>query len=648
MQKQRGVLAASRLQKVSPDQKNVNADAGVLTSNQNDMLTTPSVLSTITDTHNQNAGQNDQQKSGMDLFVDRNKSSLDVSSSQMTSQNASAAVGFKKGQFYSVGDSHLTSQGDNYHVAEAAHDQIGKHQKLELAGAAIEIDIKYHAENLPQKGVEEAGNQNHGEQITRCSVVGSSVTAVSLHSGQNTRVPQSNQYASPMEMPECTVESAAAVPGSVLPKQQEAATPSSAGGWNPKNQQVPNTTDKAAPGNGGFPSQGQGLSANEQSTSAKDGGTSEANRDQKERRKKGYDPEHFFKVNGKLYQKLGKIGSGGSSEVHKVISAERAIYALKKIKLKGRDYPTAYGFCQEIGYLNKLKGKSNIIQLIDYEVTDKNLLKEGSPRDGKIKDDQYIYMVLEFGEIDLAHMVDHKWKERNNSNMKIDENWLRFYWQQMLEAVNTIHEERIVHSDLKPANFMLVRGSLKLIDFGIAKAIMNDTTNIQRDAKVGTLNYMSPEALLCDEQDSSGNVFKCGRPTDIWSLGCILYLMVYGKTPFADYTNFWTKFKAVTDRNHKISYPPVDNPWLIDLMRRCLAWDRDERWRIPQLLQHPFLVPRVPRDLPPINPDPDPCTMMMEQIRPYWADPEVARLFSEIRDVIAKRKEDETSQSTKM
>jgi serine/threonine-protein kinase TTK/MPS1 len=56
--------------------------------------------------------------------------------------------------------------------------------------------------------------------------------------------------------------------------------------------------------------------------------------------------------------------------------------------------------------------------------------------------------------------------------------------QQMLEAVNTIHEERIVHSDLKPANFMLVRGSLKLIDFGIAKAIMNDTTNIQRDSQV--------------------------------------------------------------------------------------------------------------------------------------------------------------------
>ncbi|XP_073352214.1 serine/threonine-protein kinase MPS1 isoform X5 [Aegilops tauschii subsp. strangulata] len=584
MQKQSGVLTASRLQKVSPDQKDVNAGAGVLASNQNDMLTTPSMLSTITDGHNQIAGQNDQQKNEMNMFVDRNKSSLDVSSSRITSRNASVAVGFKKDQFYSVGDSHLTSQGDNYHVAQAAHDQGGKHQKLELAGASVEMDVKYDAANLPQKVIEEACNQNHGEPMTRCSVVGSSVTAVSLHSGQNTRVPQSNRYASPMQMPECTVESSAAIPGSVPPKQQEAAMPSSVGDWNPKNHQVPNTTDKAAPGNGGLPSQGQGLSANEQSTSAKDGGTSQANRDQKERRKKGYDPEHFFKVNGKLYQKLGKIGSGGSSEVHKVISMERAIYALKKIKLKGRDYPTAYGFCQEIGYLNKLKGKSNIIQLIDYE--------------------------------------------------------------QMLEAVNTIHEERIVHSDLKPANFMLVKGSLKLIDFGIAKAIMNDTTNIQRDSQVGTLNYMSPEALLCNEQDSSGNIFKCGRPTDIWSLGCILYQMVYGKTPFADYTTFWTKFKAVTDRNHKISYEPVDNPWLIDLMQRCLAWDRDERWRIPQLLQHPFLVPLVPRDLPPIDPDPDPCSMLMDQVRPHWDNPEVARLCSELRGVIAKCKEDQSSQST--
>lgn len=65
-----------------------------------------------------------------------------------------------------------------------------------------------------------------------------------------------------------------------------------------------------------------------------------------------------------------------------------------------------------------------------------------------------------------------------------------------MQAVHTIHEARIVHSDLKPANFLMVEGTLKLIDFGIAKAIQNDTTSIARESQVGTLNYMSPEAIL--------------------------------------------------------------------------------------------------------------------------------------------------------
>jgi serine/threonine-protein kinase TTK/MPS1 len=55
----------------------------------------------------------------------------------------------------------------------------------------------------------------------------------------------------------------------------------------------------------------------------------------------------------------------------------------------------------------------------------------------------------------------------------------------MLQAVHVIHEEKIVHSDLKPANFVVVKGQIKLIDFGIANAIANDTTNIQRDHQVG-------------------------------------------------------------------------------------------------------------------------------------------------------------------
>lgn len=354
-------------------------------------------------------------------------------------------------------------------------------------------------------------------------------------------------------------------------------------------------------------------------------------------RKKGYDPDTFFKVNGKLYQRLGKIGSGGSSEVHKVIASDCSIYALKKIKLKGRDYATAYGFCQEIEYLKRLKGKNNIIQLIDYEVTDKNLLDEVmngsmSNNESRVKEDGYIYMVLEYGEIDLAHMLSQKWRELDGSDSIIDENWLRFYWQQILLAVNTIHEERIVHSDLKPANFLLVRGSLKLIDFGIAKAIMCDTTNIQRDSQVGTLSYMSPEAFMCNETDANGNTIKCGRPSDIWSLGCILYQMVYGRTPFSEYKTFWAKFKVITHPNHAITYEPLSNPWLLDLMKKCLAWDRNERWRIPQLLQHPFLVPPVPPQLP--APLEQTCTLLQLITKSCENDGNVSTLCMQLQNLL--------------
>ena len=71
-----------------------------------------------------------------------------------------------------------------------------------------------------------------------------------------------------------------------------------------------------------------------------------------------------------------------------------------------------------------------------------------------------------------------------------------------LQAVQTIHEARIVHSDLKPANFLMVEGQLKLIDFGIAKAISSDTTSIARESQVCSASRPIVSAqlpfLLCD------------------------------------------------------------------------------------------------------------------------------------------------------
>ncbi|CAL9110560.1 unnamed protein product [Musa textilis] len=631
------VVGARRVMNTARDQG--ENDAGVMAGPAEDAsLTPPSVTGTSTNAGNDKASPSGLQNGDSDLLADRERSSLAVSSSQVASSHALTNNDMKKENLAFQKTEYLGTQ-----VGTNDQDlKVQDHGNMEVFGT----DMKFGGSSLLENTKKDPKrNQCYVEPMTRCSAVGSScVTTLSVHTGptiQSMHAQPAGQTAFPTQVSSSAGELPSVAKDHTPPEEQGAVKHGC--DWHLDHQQklhlAENVKDKGACGDAiCLPSQVPPTS-NPPSSNI-DVGPSQSNKVEKSLRKKKYDPNVFFKVNGKLYQKLGKIGSGGSSEVHKVISSDCTIYALKKIKLKGRDYPTAYGFCQEIEYLKKLKGKSNIIQLIDYEVTDKTLFQEvvnGSMniKEKRIKDDECIYMVLEYGEIDLAHMLAQKWKEVSASDWKIDENWLRFYWQQMLEAVSTIHEERIVHSDLKPANFLLVRGSLKLIDFGIAKAIMSDTTNIQRDAQVGTLNYMSPEAFMCNEPDENGNIIKCGRPSDIWSLGCILYQMVYGKTPFADYKTFWAKFKVVTDRNHEITYEPVSNPWLVDIMRRCLAWDRNERWRIPQLLRHPFLVPRLPRELPPCD-DRHPCKLLMERVGAYWSDPQVARLCSELHEVIAK------------
>jgi len=155
--------------------------------------------------------------------------------------------------------------------------------------------------------------------------------------------------------------------------------------------------------------------------------------------------------------------------------------------------------------------------------------------------------------------------------------------RQIAEALEFAHERGIIHRDLKPANVKLTAdGQVKLLDFGLAKALEGDVTEddptnsptltsaTRAGVLLGTAAYMSPEQARGKRVD---------RRADIWAFGCVLYEMLTGRHAFAGETISDILAGVIRAEPEWSAIPASVPPRIAQLLRRCLIKDPKQRLR---------------------------------------------------------------------
>jgi Tol biopolymer transport system component/predicted Ser/Thr protein kinase len=161
------------------------------------------------------------------------------------------------------------------------------------------------------------------------------------------------------------------------------------------------------------------------------------------------------------------------------------------------------------------------------------------------------------------------------------------YGVEIADALDKAHRQGIVHRDLKPGNVMITKSGVKLLDFGLAKAMtasvqpsgltslatmMGTANNLTHEGTIlGTFQYMAPEQLEGKEAD--------GR-TDIFAFGCVLYEMATAKKAFAGSSQA-SLISAIMQNDPPpiSSVAPMTPPALARVVRTCLAKDPEDRWQ---------------------------------------------------------------------
>ncbi|KAL0631742.1 serine/threonine protein kinase, CMGC, CDC2/CDK subfamily [Maublancomyces gigas] len=219
----------------------------------------------------------------------------------------------------------------------------------------------------------------------------------------------------------------------------------------------------------------------------------------------------------KAYDIMCKLGEGTFGEVHKARhKASGAMVALKKILMhnaKEEGFPITA--LREIKILKMLSHK-NIIRLMEMAVErkkERGVIGRGT-----------LYMVTPYMDHDLAGLLE-------NPDVTFTEPQIKCYMLQLLDGTKYLHENKVLHRDMKAANLLIDnRGILQIADFGLARKFEEeipvagggggkpgrDYTNC-----VVTRWYRPPELLLGERAYTSA--------IDLWGVGCVFAEMYKGK-----------------------------------------------------------------------------------------------------------------------
>ncbi|HEX2798973.1 MAG TPA: serine/threonine-protein kinase, partial [Thermoanaerobaculia bacterium] len=256
------------------------------------------------------------------------------------------------------------------------------------------------------------------------------------------------------------------------------------------------------------------------------------------------------------YEILSPLGAGGMGEVYRARDTrlERTV-AIKVL-------------------LDQLSGSAEVRQRFEREA--KAISQLSHPHICALYDvgnqDGVEYLVMEYlaGETLADRLV----------NGPLPLNQVLRYGAEIADALDKAHRQGIVHRDLKPGNVMLTKAGVKLLDFGLAKAIapeipMSDLTSnptaaarsdlTQEGTILGTLSYMAPEQLEGKE---------AGARTDIFALGATLYEMATGRKAFSGSSRASLISAILRDEPAPISSIQPLTPHALDrAVRKCLAKD---------------------------------------------------------------------------